>query len=422
MGRLALLFRLALRNVWRQARRSVLTAAAMVVGLALLMMTRAIADGAHGDWITAGVRLGTGHVALEAPGYVRRGTIVDRLDGATLAAVRHALAAPDVAPLVEQAAPRIQVPGLARSPTSAVPITVVGVDPAVEATFSTLDDHLVRGRYLRSDDRLMAYVGDGLARRLHLTVDDRLVLSSQDTSGVIAEQLVRIAGVFHSGIPEVDNGLVQVPLTTVQRWLGAGDGVSMVAVLLHDGRETTAVATRLAHTLDRAVPNRVAVLPWPKAMPDLDAAVRIDDFSGYVFNGVLLAIVALAIVNTVLMSVLYRTREFGVLEALGLTGRATGGLVFLEGVTLTAVSGLVGIALGLVVTWVFFRHGLDFSAFMKGDLTAGGVVMNPVIVPVFRVAQVLQSLAWIAVIGILAAIYPAYRATRIDIAEAMKFE
>ncbi len=157
-------------------------------------------------------------------------------------------------------------------------------------------------------------------------------------------------------------------------------------------------------------------------MPELDAAVKIDDFGNYLFQGILFSIIALGIVNTVLMSVLHRYREFGVLQALGLTPRQTGSLVLIEGLILTASSGIVGIALGLFVTWYFWGDGLDISGMMNEEWSFSGVVMEPVIVPIFRMARVIQALVFILAIGALASLYPAYRATRIDVTEAMKFE
>ena len=133
-------------------------------------------------------------------------------------------------------------------------------------------------------------------------------------------------------------------------------------------------------------------------------------------------IIALGIVNTVLMSVMYRKREFGLLQALGFTRRQTGGLVITEGVILTAISGIVGIALGLFLTWFFFRNGLDFSFTWDENWSFSGVAMDPIIVPLFTVRRVIQSLIFILIIGTVASIYPAYRAMRIDVAEAMKFE
>ncbi|MCK5483891.1 MAG: FtsX-like permease family protein, partial [Gemmatimonadetes bacterium] len=158
------------------------------------------------------------------------------------------------------------------------------------------------------------------------------------------------------------------------------------------------------------------------SMPELDAAVRMDDWADYIFHLVLFVIAGTAIVNTILMSVMYRTREFGVLRALGLERGEVGRVVFIEGMVLTALSGLVGMALGAAIVWGFFRNGLDFSAMWDMEMEAAGIVIDPVIVPRFHWNQILQSLFFILAIGSLSSIYPAWRATRIDVAEAMKFE
>jgi ABC-type lipoprotein release transport system permease subunit len=421
MQRARLLVRLALRNLRRQVRRSFLTASAMVVSLILLVFSRSIADGGHDKWIDGGVRLGSGHVAFQAPGYAARHAIEYHLGAADVAAIGRALVDPAMAQRVAAVAHRLEVAGLAASAAAAVPVSVQGVDPREEPAFSEMDRRLVDGRYLNADDRLAGYVGEGLARRLRLQVGDRLVLTAQALDSSITEQLVRVVGTFRTGIPEVDQGLVQLPLATAQQWLGLDRAVTTVGVLLDDSWATDRVVAR-AQELLATDADRIAVLSWRRAMPELDAAVRVDDAGDYIFHAVLFLIVALAIVNTVLMSVLQRTREFGVIRALGLRRRDSAALVTLETLLLALVSGVVGIVLGLALTWGLFRHGIDFTRFMGDQFTAAGTVIDPVFVPQFRVTQIVQSVAFTVVIGLLASLYPAWRATRIDITEAMKFE
>jgi putative ABC transport system permease protein len=416
--RAAIFLSLALRNVRRNSRRSLLTASAMVLGLAVLMWTRAISDGAHESWVTGAVRIGTGHVALEAPGFARSGSLADRLGAEQLGAAEAALRTPGLAPLVRAVAPRLTVSGLASSAEAAVPVRIEGVDPAAEAGFSSLTGSTVGGTFLAPGDRLAAYVGVGLARRLALGVGSRLVLTAQGAGGEISGQLVRVVGTFHSGLPAIDEGLVYVPIATMRSWLSVPGAATALAVLLHSSRATD----RAVRALRRLVPAGVAVLSWQEATPALASAVRIDDWSGYAFLLILLVIVALAILNAVLMSVLNRKREFGVLQALGLTRRETSLVVFTEGLVLTIASGALGTAIGFGVTWLLWRHGLDLSAFMKGDISFSGALVSPVMVPEFRAVQVLFCLTATAAIGVAASIYPARQAGRIDVAEAMKFD
>jgi ABC-type antimicrobial peptide transport system permease subunit len=163
----------------------------------------------------------------------------------------------------------------------------------------------------------------------------------------------------------------------------------------------------------------MTVLPWRRTSPELDSAVRIDDYGDWVFHAILLSIVTLAILNAVLMSVLYRRREFGILRALGLTPFDSGAVVLAEGVLLTLASGVAGLALGVGVVWGFWRHGLDVSALLRQEFTISGVVIDPVIVPRFVPEQLLQSVAFILLMGVVASLYPALQAARIDPAGAM---
>jgi ABC-type lipoprotein release transport system permease subunit len=414
------LFKLAARSVGRNARRSALTATAMALGLALLIFSRSLAEGGHEQWIDSAVRMGTGHVAIQAPEYLETGRIEHRLDSAEVARVVGALSAPELGTLVSRWAPRLSVNGLASSAASALPVRLEGVDPEREAAFSTLPGLRQEGRYLEPEDRLAAYIGVELAHRLDLEVGDRFVLTAQATTGEVEGQLVRVVGTFRTGVQEIDEGIVHIPLATAQAWLAAPGAVTTVAVLLGSSRRTDEAVEVLRESLDGD--RGIRVLGWPEAQPDLDSGVKIDDWGDAIFHVILFAIVALAILNAVMMSVLSRQREFGILQAIGLTGMDTSLVVFLEGLFLTAASGVAGMLLGFAFTWGFFRDGLDFSSMMSNEMEFSGGIIDPVIVPVFRFGQVLLSVVTIAVIGTLASLYPAWRASRLDVAEAMKFE
>lgn len=418
-GRIRL--RLALRNLRRHKRRSLLSGSAMVLAMALLVFSRTIAEGGHEDWIDAGVRMGDGHVSVQAPEFRTRRTLDYRLSPQARAAVRQALGSEVMAERLVATAPRLMIQGLASSSAGALPAMIVGVDPEAEGAFSALDEKLEEGRWLAPDDRLRAYVGSRLASRLKLKEGSRFVLTAQDAAGEITGQMVRVAGTFRSGIPEMDEGYIQIPITTAQEWLGVPDAATSEALLLRNSRDVGPARRDLEASLVDWE-GQAAVLEWRESMPELDAAVRMDDWADYVFHIMLFVIAATAIINTILMSVMYRTREFGVLRALGLERGEVGRVVFIEGMILTAISGLVGMALGAAIVWGFFRNGLDFSAIWDMEMEAAGIVIDPVIVPRFHWNQILQSLAFILVIGSLASVYPAWRATRIDVAEAMKFE
>ena len=414
---------LAMRNLRRQLRRTMLTAAVMVIGGALLICSFALGDGTHEDWIDSGIRTSTGHVTIEHPDFRLSRKLQDRLSPAVRDETERALASLEIAPHVVAVSSRVSISALASSAAGARPAQILAVDPVPEARFSTLDDQVVEGRYLEPDDRLAAYIGVGLAASLELRLGSRLVVQAQNTDQEIAAQLLRVVGIFRNGVPEVDQAVVHIPLQTAGEWLGSERGVTNVGVVLTGSSAVTAVTVHLEETLADTIGRGDArVMGWREANPALAAAIAIDDFANYLIFGILFIIIAFGIVNTVLMSVLHRHREFGVLQALGLTPGQTGTIVLVEGLTLTAVSGFVGVSLGLLATWCFFGDGLDMSVLLDEEMTFSGVVIDPVIVPLFRVVRIAQVLTFILFIGAVASIYPALRAAKIDVAEAMKFE
>ena len=414
---------LVFRNLRRHVRRTLLTAMAMILGGGMLMLSLSLGDGTHEAWIDSGVRMDAGHVTIETPEFRLSRKIEDRLPAEARQTAERALKEPGIFAQITTVSAKLTVSGLASSPAGAHPAQVVAVDPLSEAKFTTLDEQVVEGRYLASDDRLAAFVGLGLVESLDLRLGSRLVLTAQDTQKEIAGQLVRVVGIFRSGVPEIDQTLIHIPLSTAGEWLGSGHDVTNIGILVDNSDAVPTVTRELRNALADSIASRTTtVMGWREAMPVLSAAVTIDDLGNYLIYGILFIIIGLGIVNTVLMSVLHRHREFAVLQALGLTPGQTGTLVMLEGFVLTIVSGVIGTALGIFVTWYLWRDGLDFSALFSGEMSFSGVVLDPIIIPLFRPARIVQVLVFLVAIGIFSSIYPAFRAARIDVTEAMKFE
>ena len=416
---------LALRNLRRNVRRTFLTAMTLIIGGALLIFSLLFGDGTHEQWIDSGVRTGSGHVTIEHPEFRLSRKIEDRLPASVLPVVMTALESPDIAEHVSSVFARLTVTGLASSAAGARPAQILGVDSAVEAALSPLDDQVVEGRYLEPDDRLAAYVGAGLVESLDLRLGSRLVLTAQDAKKDVTGQLVRVVGVFRSGLPELDQSVIHIPLATAGEWLGAGHDVTKIGVLVDDSARVPLLVEHLQRELAESIARgETTVMGWREAMPALRDGVLIDEWGNYLMFGILFVIIGFNIVNTVLMSVLDRHREFAVLQALGLTPRQTGAVVLVEGLILTGVGGVAGVGLGLFLTLFFMGNGFDMSRISDamGEMTFTGVAIDPVIYPLFRMTRVIQSMGWILLIGAVASLYPAIRAATVDVAEAMKFE
>jgi len=408
---------LAGRNLIRQRRRTALIAAAMALGVAVLIFFLGLGDGMHAQWIDAGVRLADGHLTVERPGFRASGALADRLDSTELAGVEAAVAALGPRAGIAAPAPRLTVSALAGSANAAVPVRAVGVDPTLERALSLLPSRLEAGRFLAPDDRLGAVIGRGLADRLELEVGSRFVLTAQGAGGV-EQQLVRVTGIFRTGIREVDEGVVDLPIETAARWLGVPGSATSYALLLEDAREAAGLVRRLAPSL----PEGVATFTWRETSPELDAAVRVDDIGNYLFNAVLLSLVALAVLEALLVSVLHRGREFGLLRAMGVTAGGTAAIVLAEGLILALVSGGLGLGLGLAITAATGTTGIDLSGALGGQLSVSGAVVSPIVHPVARLSRAWQGLVVVFALGVLSSLYPMWQASRLDVATAMQVD
>ena len=319
---------LAMRNLRRHLRRTILTALVMVLGGGLLIFAFSLGDGTHENWIDSGVRTSTGHVTVQQPEFQTSRKIEHRLPADIRKRAETVLTSGELTDQVVAVSSRLSLSALASSAAGARPAQILAVDPVAESAFSTLDEQVVEGRYLEPDDRLAAYIGVGLAESLELNLGARMVVQAQDADGEISGQLLRVVGIFRNGVPEVDQGIVHIPLGIAGEWLGSGEDVTNVGVVLADSAAAPAVTASVERALSEPIGRGEArVIGWREANPALAAAVAIDDFGNYVIFGILFLIIAFGIVNTVLMSVLHRHREFGVLQALGLTPGQTLSLI-----------------------------------------------------------------------------------------------
>ncbi|MGH7668297.1 MAG: ABC transporter permease [Gemmatimonadaceae bacterium] len=418
MNRFGILVQLAGRNVMRQRRRSVLIALAMILGVALLIFFLALGDGMHAQWIDAGVRLAGGHVTVESPAFRRSASLDDRLDSATAGGVARAVSNPGVARFVAAAAPRLTVSALASSASSALPVQVLGADPEAEFQFSALPTKLIAGRWLADTDVTAAVVGQGLVDRLGLALGSRFVITAQTAHGDVQEQLVHVTGIFRTGIREVDEGMIDIPMATARGWLAAPGAVTSEAILLRDVTDVGAATAALQPLL----PAGARAFTWRQTSPELDAAVRVDNFGNYLFNGILLAIVALAVLEALLVSVLHRRREFGVMHAIGLSARETSMMVLIEGVMLAVAAGAVGMGVGFGVVAILGRTGLDLTAAFGNQLSVSGAVISPIVHPAVHLARAWQGGVVVLALGVLSSLYPMWQASRIDVAQAMQNE
>lgn len=405
-----LVFRLAWRNLWRQPRRTWLTTGAMVFSNVLLVFMISLQFGMYGLMIDNTLQAFTGHLQIQAPGYVD-----DQKMRQTVA---------DVVPLAEtmrgefpdrSIAARATAFALVSSDQRSYGIAVFGVEPEFEPAVSTLPGLLSEGRYLDDNDTAEIVIGAALARNLKAGIGDELTLLGSGKDGSFAAAVVIIVGIFDSGMIDFDRSISQVPIGLFQDVFymnGSGHHV----VINNGGIDGVAeLETRVESLLPAG--QDLVVHDWDRLQPGLQQAIKADMSSAFFMYGILVILVAFSVLNTQLMSVLERTHEFGIVMALGLTPGRLGRLVLLE----TAIMGLMGLAIGVllgsVLTWWLSVIGFAYPGM---DELAAKFNLPARFFPQISLLSLMIGPTVVFVFTIIAALYPALRLRRLHPVEAMR--
>jgi ABC-type lipoprotein release transport system permease subunit len=404
MEQLRLLGPLAWRNLWRNPRRTLLTMIVVSVGLWSILSFAALLHAWSQSSRDTTLKLLTGQGQIHAPGYLDDPSVARRMtppDGALAAVLR--------SNAVSAWGTRVRVPAIVQSEYRTVPITLLGVEPASERRLSTLPDQVVQGRYLGNAADPGIVLGQHLAQRLKTRLGKRVVVMAQGADGGLAERSFRVVGLFGGAMQAQDQYAFsgQAPVQTL---LGIGSNISEITVF---AGSSEALPTTLA-ALRRAAPG-LDVKSWKQLAP-LPYAVStfFDDFVA-MWLGIMFVLMAIGIVNTQLMAVFERTREFGLMKALGMTPR----LVMLEVALESALLVGVGVGLGFaaaVGTVAAFHNGLNLGFLARGaELLGAGHVLHPHV----NVAEFVGYSLVVWALGAAAALWPAWRAARADPVEAM---
>jgi ABC-type lipoprotein release transport system permease subunit len=398
---------MAWRNIGRSPRRTGIVVTAVAVGLAGVLLSMAVNYGMVFQMIETAIATELGHLRIHAPGFDQKPGLEIRIE----AGERIGSDILEGAPGVRDWAPRVRSQGLVFSTSANVGVQVVGIDPDREARVSVLADSIVAGAYLDGERRKLL-LGERLARRLHVAVGDKLVLSVQDVQGEMTGEAFRVGGLFRTASAELDRGSVFLEISESQRLFGMRDAISELVVIAVEGQGVgelkTAIEARSSGALE--------VRTWKELQPLLQYFVDLFDEMGWLVYGAVFVAMAFGIANVLLMSVYERIREIGILMAIGTSPRRLVTGILIESMLLTLLGVLIGLGAGMLAIWLL-RDGIDLSRWSEG-LTAYGVGTK--IVPVIRQRDLIVPVATAFVTAVLASLWPALRAVRIRPAEAVR--
>ena len=416
MGKLLIM---AWRNVWRNWRRTVIAVIAIALGLTLILIFDGMLGGMDESLYGNTVKLQGGHVQIHAPGYrekMNRSPLLPLGDpGAVAAAAR---AQPEVVVVAQ----RIKTGGMVSSREGTMSVAITGIEPEQEVpSVSLVAENVVQGRYLQGGDEDVLLIGDALAKRLEVTVGDRVTLVGRATHEQMRRRTMTIAGIYDLGIKDFEEAMVYVSLQEAQVLFNLRDQVTEIGIYLEQvGQEPAAV-----ERLQAALPG-YEVDAWDTLDPSTKQLMEIEDQIMGAFGLIILMIAGVGILNLMLMAVFERTREIGILGAMGLKRWETMVLFLMEGVLIGLLGAVIGCLLGVAISLYFGRVGLDWLSLYGGGADFGDIsemmgLMGERLYFRIGIDVLLERALTVAIIAALASLYPAWQASRQEPAEALHY-
>lgn len=405
-------FKMAWRNIWRNPRRTLLTICAIAFASFLLVFMLSFQFGSYGTMINTTVKMSTGHLKVYARKWHENKEMRFTIDNP--GSVAEIL---DTIPEIKAYSFRTSGFSLVSSDERSYGVLVTGIDPEREKQVSTIGALIRKGAYLEKNDQGRVIVGGLLAKNLKVGVGDALTLMGQGKDGSVAASVVTIKGVFESGVDDFDRNAIMMGQNDFNEIFSMGGSVHEAVIIADSLRSVSPIKKEISEALERIDnEHRLAGYDWMEIMPGLLQSIQMDLVSGIIMYVILVIVVAFSIFNTFVMAVFERTKEFGVMMAIGTTpGRLTR-LVLYESACMTFVGILVGIVLGCLVTLWFQKHGL-YIAGTAEIMSQYGLPER--LHPKLNIFTALTGPLAVFLITIISAVFPAMKIRRLNPVEAM---
>ena len=397
---------LAWRNLWRNHRRTIVMLAAISVGVWAMIFMTALTRGMVSDMVHDGLRTLPGHVQAHHPLY-RDDPSVGNLLPMTDSEIHAAFANAEFAGW----AARVRVPAIISSERESRGVTLLGVDPQQEASIAAIGSNVVAGRNLESADDNGVIIGRKLAEKLDTELGKRIVLMSQDPDNDIADRGFRIVGLFEANLAVNEEAFVFAGKKAVQKMLRIGDQVSEVAVVGDDYRDVALLQADVSARLGDAT----ETLAWQDLNSYLASMLRVMDGFVLVWMIVIFLALSFGLVNTLAMSVFERVREIGLMLALGMRPASILGQIVVESVFLLTLGLIIGNALS-IASIIPLQDGIDISAVAQGMEMMGA---SSILYPELLVKDIVTANIVVLLLGFVASLSPAWRASRYEPIEAI---
>jgi putative ABC transport system permease protein len=412
------LLQFAWRNLWRNPRRTLIAMSAIGFGYVMLLFVACLMAGLRQQMIETGTGLVLSDIQVHAPAYYPNRPMHQTMGGQKGTNVTTLVAAITADPRVYAASPRVYGYGLASAGDQSAGVEILGVDSHQEQKITVLQTRIVKGSYLTERMPKGIVVGDKFATTNGVGVGSEIILLTQAADGSMGNDLYTIVGIFHTGLDTVDGSLVLMSLSSLQELLRLPPvRIHEIGIKLHDVTEATTAAAALGVQLSKILPVRVRA--WPELVPELADYVQFNRSVTFILFFIFFLLAIIGIVNTMLMAVIERTRELGMLMAVGMRPVQVVGLILAEAAGLAGASLVLGGAIGVPVLWYLQVHGLDLGSAID-EFSLAGVVVGRHWYGRQDFFAYSQAALGLAVTALASALYPALRAARFRPTEALR--
>lgn len=403
-----MLIKLAWRNLWRQKRRTLLTATALALVLFLSLITRAFQEGSYTSNIKNAAKFYTGLIQLQNPEFSDSSSIDDVLPQSEAF-----ISVAKDNPSIDVVLPRLESFALAAKDERSKGALIIGVDPEAEDKYSGISSKIVKGTYIASGENSVL-VGSGLAHYLHLDVGDELVLYGMGYHGQTAAGLYFVSGILHFPLQQLDTQLVYMPLDTAQSLYSLDKQVTAWVLNAKSLRNLPNVVDQLSRDYGKDV----AVKDWKALSPELSQQIALDKAGGIFLIYILYGIVGFGLFATILMTTLERQREFAVMLATGMLRRQLISLITIESLFISVLGVLIGLFISAPVLGYFYFNPIEITG------EAAQVMLETGFEPIVPVSVdphlALNQILVVLLILFLCLLYPMVRLLRLPIASGLK--
>ena len=403
--------KIAWRNVWRQRRRTNLIAIAMGIIMALLVFYDGYLIGFEQAIYGNAIRFMGGNIQVHAPGYNEKSgrTPLLPLENPD-AVVQVAEAHSDVV----SATKRINTGGMVTNREGAFSVTIVGLEAEKEARVSPIAQNISAGRFLSPEDGDLIVIGQGLATAMDIGISDRITMVANAKYEQTRQRTMTVIGIYDVNVPSIEKDKIYVSLNEAQQLFNLNGQVTEVVITLDQIGQERGVVQEI-----HARQPSYEVETWETSIPEFKRVIDMDKYTLGVFGVIMQSIAAIGILNLLMMAVFERTREIGVMSALGLKPRQITTLFLLEGILIGVMGAVLGAILGTIFNSFFSYYGIDYSQF--ADVSEYTALISGKVYTQLVPFKVLQHALTVTIIAALAALYPARQASRREPAEALHY-